>query len=297
MTDESELFCARAAAEAGESLLGTAAADTDVWLALELRSAWAAKPERSEGLPDGFRDRLQAWLEALPRTRLQLIRRPGRTEGPVRLYVGFSGDSGPWLLALDRPDLAAVLDLDVPALVAAGAHPLATPVEEPVHLVCTHGKRDRCCAVWGQPVYQTLSQVAPEHVWHTSHTGGHRFAANVISLPHGISYGRLTPQEAPALVEAHRRRRLHDLDRVRGRTCYDAPTQAAEVFLRRDAGELGLEAVRHRGTEMTGEDRWLARFEVNGELHEVPVAREGLPGSRPKSCGDPATPLDRYVRP
>lgn len=63
-------------------------------------------------------------------------------------------------------------------------------------LVCTHGSRDICCASIGHPTYQELRAAysAPNiRVWQLSHTGGHRLAPNVIDMPSGRYWSRLTP--------------------------------------------------------------------------------------------------------
>lgn len=61
-------------------------------------------------------------------------------------------------------------------------------------VVCTHGKRDKCCAKYGFPVYQRLadelvSANSDFSVWECTHVGGDRFAANVLWLPFGVGFG------------------------------------------------------------------------------------------------------------
>ena len=61
--------------------------------------------------------------------------------------------------------------------------------------ICTHGARDSCCGTFGFPAYQKLrTQFANENVrvWRTSHTGGHRFAPNVLEYPVGIYWAWVT---------------------------------------------------------------------------------------------------------
>lgn len=60
-------------------------------------------------------------------------------------------------------------------------------------LVCTHGKRDRCCGSLGTTLYQELRQrsvpLGPTvRVWRTSHLGGHRFAPTALVLPSGTMW-------------------------------------------------------------------------------------------------------------
>ena len=87
-----------------------------------------------------------------------------------------------------------------PAGRRAGAGPRAgagrrrpTPADEPVLLVCTHGRHDTCCALRGRPVAAALAQRWPDWTWECSHVGGDRFAANLVLLPDGAYYGYLDP--------------------------------------------------------------------------------------------------------
>ncbi len=94
-----------------------------------------------------------------------------------------------------------------------------TAHDEPVFLACTHGRHDTCCAERGRPVAAALSQTHPEVSWEVSHIGGDRFAGNVLVLPDGLYYGRVSPDTAPALVESHLSGHL-TLDLLRGRSGY-----------------------------------------------------------------------------
>lgn len=74
-------------------------------------------------------------------------------------------------------------------------------------LLCTHGRRDACCAKYGQQVYGTLrqqiqEQSLPYSLWQSSHLGGHRFAATGIIFPQGDMYGRLAPEDVPVLLNS-----------------------------------------------------------------------------------------------
>jgi hypothetical protein len=60
-------------------------------------------------------------------------------------------------------------------------------------LVCTHGRRDRCCGSLGTDLAMTLL-ASPDplgpgvRVSRTSHTGGHRFAPTAMLFPEGTSW-------------------------------------------------------------------------------------------------------------
>ncbi len=277
----SDLACASASLQANEPLAGTAVESIDRWLLLEVTDVWAPKVLDTGALPEAARARLKAWTEA-PRTRLQLIRKPGRS-GKRPLFMLVDGGKVAQV-ELDRFEDLAELKLSA----------LTPEPAEPMVLVCVHGRRDRCCAQHGSAVYRSLQSRLGE-VWQTSHLGGHRFAACVLSLPDGLMYGRMRAEHADGFVAAMHARELDGLDRFRGRCEYDRPTQAAEIFLRRRSEELGVGALKWLGTDATGDRAWTARFRTPaGEAH-VSVRLDGLGVSGPVSCGAEPEPLTRYV--
>ena len=147
------------------------------------------------------------------------------------------------------------------AAVVAGERPgFGEEVTEPVYLVCTNGRHDRCCATYGRPLALALAASHGDLVWESSHVGGDRFAGNLVCLPGGHYFGRVGPADAdrvvgPAPQGDHRPRPLpgllHRPDRgPGGRVVRPPPTGLLGTgdldLLGRDRLEGGLEAVRFR---------------------------------------------------
>ena len=146
-------------------------------------------------------------------------------------------------------------------------------MEHPLFLVCTHGKHDRCCAVYGRPLYDAVRELVDEDwVWQSTHVGGDRFAGNLVTLPDGVYYGRVDAGDALPVVEAALGGRVH-LPRYRGRSCHPFPAQAAERAVREETGLLGLAEVSVRSLARTA-DGWLATVAAGGAELEVDVRRE-----------------------
>jgi hypothetical protein len=205
--------------------------------------------------------------------RLQYVRRPGRAGKRTLAFVVESSEAQG---SVRRIELAGPEDLASVDLDADGDH-----VETPLVLVCGHGSRDRCCALRGTAVFGALADLlAEEQLWISSHLGGHRFAANVLVLPAGLQLGRVGAAEAPKLVERALEGRIQ-LDRYRGRTCYDGATQAAEHAVRAQAG---LRRVGDLGLR-TAEDGVVVFRTVDGVDWAVAVDEAAGP-SVPASCGD-----------
>ena len=112
--------------------------------------------------------------------------------------------------------------------------------------MCTHGRRDPCCAQRGWPVALALGGAYPLQTWQCSHVGGDRFAANVVALPHGVYYGHVTPRAALELAAGHQEGRIA-LDHYRGRTIFPAPVQAAQHYARLQLHETRIDALPPTG--------------------------------------------------
>jgi hypothetical protein len=162
-------------------------------------------------------------------------------------------------------------------------------VDASLVLVCGHGSRDRCCALFGAPVYTALAErLGEEEVWISSHQGGHRFAANVLVLPAGLQFGRVRPEEAP-LVAARALAGRIELGRYRGRTCYPGAVQAAEAAVRREAGLEGL-----RDLELQSVEDGFVRFRARNDAEYVVSVEEAEGPSVPASCGESAKPQRHF---
>ena len=179
----------------------------DHCLVIEIPTPWEHEVMDSPGFPVGMAD----LLEQRPDVRLQVIQ-PDDTysiEGHSRIML-FSRPEGP-VRDMARKEYIVpsngILD-SVTALLGRSGDNLAEWEQRNVGmrdlLVCTHGSRDICCASIGQPTYMELhSRYSNSHtrVWRLSHTGGHRLAPNVIDMPSGRYWSRLTPIRARQVAD------------------------------------------------------------------------------------------------
>jgi hypothetical protein len=288
-------LCSEESRARSEDIAATASR-VERWVLVEYAGHWPSDPLDAAPFAGRVRELLAAQLRALPRSRLVLVKRPPRyRDDRIRVIVGTTPERGARFGELVVERYSHLLDLDLAALFAGDAD--TAPVRHPLLLVCTHGKRDRCCARYGQPVCEALHRTAPpQWLWQASHVGGDRFAGNVVALPEGLYFGRVTPGDVPRLLAAYREGRV-PLDLYRGRSSYPFPIQAAEIGIRRDTGLDGFWDLRFLGAERPGDDEWRVRFcaEISGELHEVDVVRElGEPALTTCSARE-ARPVRRFV--
>jgi hypothetical protein len=220
-------------------------------------------------LSEDVKAHLRAQLEALPRSRLLFIRRRARRDDPLlRAYFAASSERAPILRGLELTHYEDILDVDFSSGRAG------EPVGAPLLVVCTHGKRDRCCALYGRALYDRLrAEAEGEWVWQSTHVGGDRFAGNVVCLPEGLYYGRVDADGVRPLLDRHRAGEVW-LDGYRGRSCHPFAVQAAERAVRADTGIVALNALELESVERSG-GIWRVRFRAaGGESYAVEVEEE-----------------------
>jgi hypothetical protein len=206
-----------------EPATGTAPETARSWLLIEHDGPWPAEAVDA-ALPSALAD--LAGRAAELGVRVQLIRRPGRRpsraaaefgglSAPVTIFVGWTVGSSPWLRR-GRSTAMGGLSAHLPDLPDGAVPSFGAPVTDPLYLVCTHGRRDVCCARFGVPLARALAAAHPAQVWETTHVGGHRYAANLVILPHGLYYGPVTEVSATAAIAAYQRGEIAP-GRYRGR--------------------------------------------------------------------------------
>lgn len=259
------------------------------WLVVEQPGPWGAKAPTQSHLDPDFGARIDAAAKKAD-LRFGLIRKPGKHADAVprahQVYVACTLQGRTWLLGgsvsdpeqLDALDLDAVSRGDLDAVVAS--LPELSPVNEPVLLVCTNGKRDECCALLGRPIVTAMAALAPGRVWESNHLGGHRFAPTATLLPAGTMYGHLDLETAEAILTAADRGEMV-LDNLRGRSTWTKSGQVAEIAVRTLIGEAALYAI-----SVIAEDlETVTVGHTDGRAWTVEVTSETADPPRPESCG------------
>jgi Sucrase/ferredoxin-like len=243
--------------EAGDSFHGSAPEAAKAWLLVEHPGPWPAF-DLPQDLPRALADYAAGALAHGVRT--QLIRRTDRRgrreqagqrtsgghwgpggaggeagasrcpDGPSAVLLAGGPSDSRWLVRVDPLTWPTLLGLD-PARFLDPTPPLPGTKQEAALLVCTHGRREVCCAQYGRPLARTLAAEYGPMVWETTHVGGDEYAANLVLLPSGAYFGRMAPEEAVSVVE----RALagdFNYEHYRGTAGLPAPVQAADCLLR-----------------------------------------------------------------
>ena len=237
--------CAAERLARGESTYGTAPEGAASWLLVEHPGPWPSQHLPGD-MPSEAADVFSRATES--GIRPQLIRRVSmrRREGAATVFVGSCRVGRTWLERRSLADLRDLAELDLAALANGNPPQFGVSTSEPVLLVCTHGRRDVCCARLGRPIAVLLDKALPGQVWETAHVGGDRFAPNVVALPDGSYHGALTTAVISDLVAAVTSGRVLP-SHFRGRAGLPSPVQAADHFIREHCGVTSLDAVRAVG--------------------------------------------------
>ncbi len=264
-------FCAAVSSQRAESLAATASR-VDHWLLVEYRGAWRRDVLGGSLLSAALKEHLRGQLAALGRARLLFVKQPEQRARQGRAVLfGTSRPGDERLFRLEVEHQEDLRELDLVAALSTDGSP-GTTVDHPLFVVCTHGKRDRCCARAGRPLYDALRRdEQPDRVWQSTHVGGDRFAGNVVVLPEGLYYGRVDPAGAEELLAAHAAGRV-ELDHYRGRSSYSFPVQAAEQAIRETTGLVGIGDLALLDIKRRGDGEWLVRFRTRGgSVHRLEV--------------------------
>jgi hypothetical protein len=285
------LPCATLSRALTEPLHGTASVVRG-WVLLEQPGPWGREAVTESRLESALAAELERAAEAA-HLRLLLIRRPGRgASQPHACFVAHTSQAGRWLERRRLDDPAELLELDMDAVVAGKRPHFGETVDEPVYLVCTNGRHDRCCATYGRPAALALAASHGELIWESSHVGGDRFAGNLVCLPGGHYFGRVGPGEAARVVDRHLAGAI-DLGHYRG-CCVDPPVvQAAEWFARTATGLAGVADLAYARRDRLGGGVQAVRFDRPGGWLRVVLRADRDAEPRMLTCNSarPEPPL------
>ncbi|MEV5884971.1 sucrase ferredoxin [Streptomyces sp. NPDC052020] len=287
--------CSTVSRDLREPLAGTAAT-ARTWLLVEQPGPWGAKALTSSHLDPALGFALEKAAKGTG-VRIALIRRPGRhadcgSPAERRVYAAHTVPGNPWLHTATITDPRRLLGLDFAALGRGDHRTFAATLDgrphrgEPLALVCTNGKRDRCCALLGRPLAAELAASGLEGVWEVTHLGGHRFSPTLLVLPYGYAYGRVGAHAVKEILHGVRDGRIV-VDGCRGSSAWERPGQAAELAVRAMTGEHAADALSVVRTDGAA-PRWKVTVaHADGRRWRVVVAQGASLPPRPESCGTP----------
>lgn len=273
-----------------EPLPGTAKPGS-VYVLFEWPEAWPRDVMGDAALGEELTAKLAPKLEEHNATLL-LIRHPtreGRNISDHHLYLVFADEAVTEVKHVDSPDELLDLDLSGPGRNGAERR------DRPLLLICTHAKRDRCCAVKGRPMVNELHARHPfgpgnDMVWETSHIKGHRFAPTMLLMPWAYSFGRMNVEATDAML-TDASEGLYFVPGNRGRGTLGPAEQVAELAV---AAEVP--GARYGQFEVAASDGGsaLVTDTASGQVYEVQLEQRPVSGVV-DSCGKPPKESTAWV--
>ncbi len=260
-------FCALDSRAVSEPLFGTAP-HIDIWIALECPWPWPKKLLDSKQLTEKLRSYLSAAQELHKNSRLLFVKRRTQQSCHNRTH----------LLAFRRKEKCAQsteltftcddeclnLDLD-------GSFANVRECDGEHFMVCTHGKHDRCCALFGVKVYNSLKLITgTANVWQSSHLGGDRYAGNLAIFPHGIFYGHVDEGSIESIVAIHRKG-LIAKKHFRGYCWYPQVVQAAEYFVRTHTDDWRQSSLTSFRYQRISDQRYRVQLVLGPQVFETTI--------------------------
>ena len=273
-----------------EPLPGTAKPGS-VYVLFEWPEAWPRDVMGDAALGEELTAKLAPKLEEHNATLL-LIRHPtreGRNISDHHLYLVFADEAVTEVKHVDSPDELLELDLSGPGRNGAECR------ERPLLLICTHAKRDRCCAVKGRPLLNELHARYPfgpgnDVVWETSHIKGHRFAPTMLLLPWAYSFGRMNIEATDAML-ADASEGRYFVPGNRGRGTLGPAEQVAELAV---AAEVPGARYGQFEVAASGGDSAQVTDTASGQVYEVQLEQRPVSGVV-DSCGKPPKESTAWV--
>jgi hypothetical protein len=288
-----ETGCAASAGRRGD-LLAASAPPAERWLLIECRDAWPrdaltalhrSEPPFNKGdsaAAEGLRGVRRAGGDGADELGAQVARlcaAMGYRPALIRRY-GRHDRNAPrrWALVDSRPGQESIrwgeLHGDEHLLDVLAGKDQGTPSTEPIYLVCTHGRHDACCAVWGRPAAAALAAAYPDRTWECSHVGGDRFAPNVVLLPHSLFYGHVPPSRVVELASRYEEGLIVP-EFFRGSGAFPPHIQAAQHFARTAGYSLAVDALRPIAIHQLAPNIWHVRLATHPQTQLPPQAATG----------------------
>lgn len=216
-------FCSTLSNRRNDSLIGTAT-NYNKLLLIEYNKPWTQKAFVDSKIKSLVKKHVTDFIN-LNNVKLLLVKNQDSNENDIQIFT-FNLDPDKNysnLLVLKKYEDLLTINLN------SYFENQIQPTNNLLYLVCTNGKKDKCCSKFGLPIYQELLK-RNKNAWQCTHFGGDRFAPNILFLPYSLFFGHITINEVPDFIETVEQNKIYHT-KYRGRSIYDNYEQAAEYFL------------------------------------------------------------------
>ncbi|MBP6085400.1 hypothetical protein KA517_04155 [Candidatus Gracilibacteria bacterium] len=208
-----------------ENFVGTAS-PVECWLLVTYPQPWGASAFLESTIPSAVKNHMQSIYQQTECSRIQVITQDSHEQ--LACYLAISQENRQQLFRFDLQSYEDILAISWEAVISKPEDYQHHLVNESLTLICTNTAHDPCCGQYGNALFEATK--SRPQVWQTNHLGGDRFAANVVVLPQGIYYRRVSKDNLIAIQVATENQTYY-LPNLGGRSYYDRHTQIAEQYL------------------------------------------------------------------
>lgn len=277
-------------------MLGSAPT-ANIWLMLEYAGKWGKKAFEESALPTEFKTAFGQKINEIGNSRLLFVKQENPAPEALSFFIALPKEYPPALLRIQFTDYEELLKLDLNEIIANPEAFASYHSKQAIFLVCTNGLRDKCCARNGVPAFRQLSQAFNSEIWQSSHHGGHRFSANMLYMPYGLSFGQIDMGDSVESVHAIKRGEI-PLTHFRGRVSYPKLVQAGEALLLGEIGSQHTFDLKFDGENQFTEDSWELGFsnQSKDKKYKIRVKRTETDKMLFASCiGEKQVPVVHYA--
>ena len=262
-------FCSKTSINNNEFIYGTAS-NNKYWLLVEYSSSWSDDPIKNNLLEKVLNERFLNLSIQSEKPRILFIKKT-RKQKSISLFFIICKENDAKLKKLIFNAYKDILKVKIEEVfLRLEKEKTFFNNQDSIYLVCTNGKRDKCCSKFGLPIFKELAKLRNQNAWQCSHVGGDRFAPNILCFPSGIYYGQVSVEKVKDIIVENENSRLF-IDNLRGRCCYDRFTQVGEYFIRKKISNLDMFDFKFVGKNEIKKNVWkVSFFEISQSLvHEV----------------------------
>lgn len=222
-------YCSEATQHINEPLAGTAP-HVKHWVSISWpKKLWQEEALNSKGFPASIPEWQKQQNIISGKIAVRLISKENTSKDKVQIFIYPEG-----IHYNDVPPQEIVNVLQNHYLEKKDTRFLKSNPEPFQLFICTHGRHDKCCALFGQAVYQKFREVIEERqlpidLWQSTHIGGHRFAATGIVFPHGHVYGRMKVEDVEPILDSIIKTEVY-VSNYRGCYLYGPKEQVVEAY-------------------------------------------------------------------
>jgi len=225
---QKNFFCSSDAKKENDSLIGTASFYSKLLL-IEYSEPMGSEAFENSNIPENTKNCINLYGKDNPELRVLLIRNEFSNDTKISIFA-LTVNIGNNIF--NHHNVSSYSEINIDLLNDLFSDTSIYKYSNPMYLICTNGKKDKCCSKFGLPIYKYFSNIKPNLSWQCSHIGGDRFAPTALILPSFANYGHIEESDVLKIINCENEGNLY-IPKLRGKSNNNFYEQAADCLLRK----------------------------------------------------------------